>query len=187
MEKKVWLSRRAIKLHVVILIVVPAFLALCLWQISRALSGNTLSWAYVFEWPLFAGYAVYMWWRFVHEAAEDAPRAAMMAAPRPATAGMNVPASHSSSTCSAALRPFTWVVNRSGYWVAEWLPQMVMCSIAVTGAESFAASWETARLWSSRVMAVNRLAGTSGACSRAMRALVLAGLPTTRTLMSLAA
>ena len=79
MEKKVWLSRRAIKLHVVILIVVPAFLALCLWQVSRALNGNTLSWAYVFEWPLFAGYAVYMWWRFVHEAAEDTPP--------PATAG----------------------------------------------------------------------------------------------------
>ena len=73
MEKKVWLSRRAIKLHVVILIVVPAFVALCLWQISRALGGNTLSWAYVFEWPLFACYAVYMWWRFVHEAAEDTP------------------------------------------------------------------------------------------------------------------
>ena len=79
MEKKVWLSRRAIKLHVVILIVVPGFLALCLWQVDRALGGNTLSWAYVFEWPLFAGYAVYMWWRFVHEAAEDSSP--------PATAG----------------------------------------------------------------------------------------------------
>ena len=72
MDKKVWLSRRALKLHVVILIVVPAFLALCLWQVSRALGGNSLSWAYVFEWPIFAAYAVYMWWRFVHEAAEDA-------------------------------------------------------------------------------------------------------------------
>ena len=72
MDKKVWLSRRAMKLHVVILIVVPAFLALCLWQISRALGGNSLSWAYVFEWPIFAAYAIYMWWRFVHEAAEDA-------------------------------------------------------------------------------------------------------------------
>ena len=47
----------------------PAFLALCLWQVSRALGGNSLSWAYVFEWPLFAAYAIYMWWRFVHEAA----------------------------------------------------------------------------------------------------------------------
>jgi hypothetical protein len=63
----VWLSRRALTLHVVILVVVPGFMALCLWQLHRALSGNELSWAYVFEWPLFAGYAVYMWWRLLHE------------------------------------------------------------------------------------------------------------------------
>jgi DNA-binding transcriptional regulator of glucitol operon len=74
MDKNVWFSRRAVKLHVVILIVVPAFFALCFWQLSRALGGNSLSWAYVFEWPLFAAYAVYMWWRFVHEpAAEGSP------------------------------------------------------------------------------------------------------------------
>ena len=71
MDKRVWLSRRALKLHAVILVVVPAFMALCIWQITRALGGNSLSWAYVFEWPIFAGYAVYMWWRFVHEAPED--------------------------------------------------------------------------------------------------------------------
>jgi len=68
----VWFSRRAVRLHAVILVVVPAFLALCLWQLSRALGGNELSWAYVFEWPLFAAYAVYMWWRFVHERPEGA-------------------------------------------------------------------------------------------------------------------
>ena len=44
------------------------------------------------------------------EAAEDAPRALMIAAPRWATSGMNVPVSHSSSTCSAALRPLTSVL-----------------------------------------------------------------------------
>jgi DNA-binding transcriptional regulator of glucitol operon len=73
MDARVWFSRRALKLHAVILIVVPGFLALCFWQVSRALGGNTLSWAYVFEWPLFAGYAVYMWWRLVHEAPEGTP------------------------------------------------------------------------------------------------------------------
>jgi hypothetical protein len=73
MDKNVWLSRRALRLHAVILILVPAFMALCIWQISRALGGNSLSWAYVFEWPIFAGYAIYMWWRFVHEAAEGPP------------------------------------------------------------------------------------------------------------------
>jgi hypothetical protein len=82
MDKKVWFSRRAVKLHVVILIVVPAFLALCLWQVSRALDGNSLSWAYVFEWPLFAAYAIYMWWRFVHEPApEGSPGDAAAAGP----------------------------------------------------------------------------------------------------------
>ncbi len=64
---RIWISRRAIGLHVVILIVVPTFAALCNWQVHRALAGNQLSWAYVFEWPFFAGYAIYMWWRFVHE------------------------------------------------------------------------------------------------------------------------
>jgi len=73
LNKQVWFSRRAVRLHAVILVVVPAFMALCLWQLSRALGGNELSWAYVFEWPLFAAYAVYMWWRFVHESPEGAP------------------------------------------------------------------------------------------------------------------
>ena len=44
------------------------------------------------------------------EAAEDAPRALMIAAPRWATSGMNVPVSQSASTCSAALRPLTTVL-----------------------------------------------------------------------------
>ena len=38
--------------------------------------GNTLSWAYVFEWPFFAAYAIYMWWRLVHEPARSAAAAA---------------------------------------------------------------------------------------------------------------
>jgi hypothetical protein len=62
-----WFSARAIRLHVALAVVVPACIALCVWQVHRALSGNELSWAYVFEWPFFAGYGVYMWWRLVHE------------------------------------------------------------------------------------------------------------------------
>ena len=58
-------------------VLVPAFFVLGYWQLRRAESGNTLSWAYVFEWPLFAGYLVYMWWRLRHERpATAAPRAA---------------------------------------------------------------------------------------------------------------
>jgi hypothetical protein len=67
-RRSIWLSRRSIGLHVLIVVIVPTFIALCVWQVHRALEGNELSWAYVFEWPFFAGYAIYMWWRFVHEA-----------------------------------------------------------------------------------------------------------------------
>jgi hypothetical protein len=31
------------------------------WQFHRAMSGNGLSWAYTFEWPLFAVFAVVFW------------------------------------------------------------------------------------------------------------------------------
>lgn len=35
-------------------------------EMGRALGGNALSWAYVFEWPLLGAFTVYMWWRVVH-------------------------------------------------------------------------------------------------------------------------
>lgn len=67
-------------------VVLPTFLLLCNWQVHRALGGNELSWAYVFEWPFFAGYAIYMWWKLLHEATE-LPRATAPAVPTVAAAG----------------------------------------------------------------------------------------------------
>jgi hypothetical protein len=61
------------------------------------------------------------------------------------------------------------------------LPQIVTLLISVTGTRELLGQLATARLWSSRVIAVNRSRGTSGACACAMSALVFAGLPTTRT------
>jgi hypothetical protein len=37
------------------------------WQFHRALGGNGLSWAYTFEWPLFAGFGVVFWARTVRD------------------------------------------------------------------------------------------------------------------------
>jgi hypothetical protein len=34
-------------------------------ELLRALGGHSFSWMYVFEWPLFAGFAVYMWWNLL--------------------------------------------------------------------------------------------------------------------------
>jgi hypothetical protein len=58
---------RCIGLHVLVLIVVPTFFLLGRWQFDAARSGNTLSWAYTVEWPLFGIYAIYVWWRLIHE------------------------------------------------------------------------------------------------------------------------
>ena len=32
-------------------------------QLDRALSGNSRSWLYVFEWPFFAIFLYYMYWK----------------------------------------------------------------------------------------------------------------------------
>ncbi len=81
------------------------------------------------------------------EAADDEPRASMMAAPRFWTVGMKVCSSQSwSPTASAAFRPPTSQWKRSGYWVAEWLPQIVMWRMSFTDASSFRASCAFARL-----------------------------------------
>ena len=37
------------------------------WQFHRALAGNALSWAYTFEWPLFAGFAVVFWAKTIRD------------------------------------------------------------------------------------------------------------------------
>ncbi|MEJ3744612.1 hypothetical protein WEI85_15120 [Actinomycetes bacterium KLBMP 9797] len=65
-----WIAR-----HVLALALVAGFLAMGWWQIGRALSGNALSWAYAFEWPLFAGFVVFMWSREVrHTLRAGAPQ-----------------------------------------------------------------------------------------------------------------
>ena len=71
--------------------------------------------------------------------------------------------------------------------MGEWLPHTAMLVTSDTVVPVFSASCATARLWSSRVIAVNRSGGTPSALRCAMSALVLAGLPTTSTLMSSAA
>ena len=37
------------------------------WQLHRALAGNELSWAYTFEWPLFAVFGVYFWAKTIRD------------------------------------------------------------------------------------------------------------------------
>jgi hypothetical protein len=56
----------AFRLHLTL----AAGLALCIgafsFELVRALSGHTFSWLYVFEWPFFAGFGIYLWWNLLN-------------------------------------------------------------------------------------------------------------------------
>jgi hypothetical protein len=47
--------------HALMVLVVLGMLALGDWQFHRAESGNSLSWAYTFEWPVFAVFVIVFW------------------------------------------------------------------------------------------------------------------------------
>jgi hypothetical protein len=74
-----WLVRHAVALTLVV-----AFLALGWWQIGRAAGGNLLSYAYAVEWPLFAGFVVFVW-------AKEVRRARAARSDRPTTAAAEPP------------------------------------------------------------------------------------------------
>jgi hypothetical protein len=47
--------------HAFTVAAVAGMLWLGLWQFRRAESGNALSWAYTFEWPIFAAFGIVFW------------------------------------------------------------------------------------------------------------------------------
>jgi hypothetical protein len=105
-KRSIWWTPRAIKIHLTLAILAPGFVALFWWQLNRALSGNGLSWAYAIEWPVFLVYAFYMWWRLIHDTAEDATDAPPPAgAPGDSSSGAaKLPTGHSRHGERAARR-----------------------------------------------------------------------------------
>jgi hypothetical protein len=79
-----YFTRRCIGLHITIIVLLPAFAWLTKWQLDRALGGNTLSWAYTFEWPMFAVYAIYVWWQLIHDQPTAVTRSAFLSSGGPA-------------------------------------------------------------------------------------------------------
>jgi len=53
--------------HALIVAAVLGMLALGDWQLRRAEAGNALSWAYTFEWPIFAGFAIVFWAKTIRD------------------------------------------------------------------------------------------------------------------------
>jgi hypothetical protein len=78
------------------------------WQLHRAESGNELSWAYTFEWPLFSAFTVYFWIKSLRdELREDRAAGSVEAQPGRAVSGsagaeFAAPAADSGVTAPAA-------------------------------------------------------------------------------------
>src|SRR5215469_13075666 len=53
--------------HLFTVVAVIGMLWLGDWQLHRALSGNGLSWAYTFEWPIFAVMGVVFWIKTIRD------------------------------------------------------------------------------------------------------------------------
>jgi len=50
-----------VMIHAAAVILVVGFLGLGWWQVRRAADGNTLSFGYAIEWPVFAAFVIYVW------------------------------------------------------------------------------------------------------------------------------
>lgn len=84
-----WIAR-----HVLMVVLVTGFLALAWWQIDRAAAGNVLSYAYAVEWPVFAGFVVFIWLRWMRDEARAARAAGQdaVSGSRPEASGADVAA-----------------------------------------------------------------------------------------------
>jgi DNA-binding transcriptional regulator of glucitol operon len=64
-------------LHALAIVLCGAFLGFGWWQLDRAQGGNDRSWAYTFEWPIFAIFVIVMWVKMIRDeraGVEPAPK-----------------------------------------------------------------------------------------------------------------
>ena len=66
-KRRRWTSRRAILLHVAVLVWTPGCALACWWQVTVALSGDSLGWLYSIEWPAFGLFGLIVWWSLIHD------------------------------------------------------------------------------------------------------------------------
>jgi len=95
-----WLLR-----HLIMVVLVAGMLGLAAWQLSRATSGNLLSWGYTLQWPVFAGFVLFIWAREVRLARAGGADKAAGRPERPDAARAQPGAAPSAAPGRAARRP----------------------------------------------------------------------------------
>jgi DNA-binding transcriptional regulator of glucitol operon len=64
--KSKYLSRRALGLHLALVVWVAICLSAGWWQVNAAVGGNSLSYLYAVEWPAFAVLGVFGWYALLN-------------------------------------------------------------------------------------------------------------------------
>ncbi len=64
---RILLTPRWLSWHLFAVLAVVGMCWLGDWQFRRAMAGNTLSWAYTFEWPIFAIFGVVFWVKTIRD------------------------------------------------------------------------------------------------------------------------
>jgi hypothetical protein len=72
-------AEKPLRIHLGLAVAECLCLSAFLIELDRARSGNSLSWAYVFEWPILGAYAIYVWRKLLRDREDGEP------APPPAT------------------------------------------------------------------------------------------------------
>jgi hypothetical protein len=88
--------------HAFVVLATAGMLYLGDWQLHRAESGNELSWAYTFEWPLFAGFAVYFWFKSLRDELREGGAEAGAAESEPGAAESEPGAAESAAAASGS-------------------------------------------------------------------------------------
>ena len=88
---RILVTPRWLSWHLFAVVAVVGMIWLGDWQFRRAMAGNTLSWAYTFEWPIFAVFGVVFWIKTIrdelHPATPGGNQAAQLTLPPGSYAG----------------------------------------------------------------------------------------------------
>jgi hypothetical protein len=90
---RILLTPRWLSWHLFAFAAVAGMIWLGDWQFRRALSGNALSWAYTFEWPIFAIFGVVFWVKTIRDELQPARQGGGQAEEVTLPAGTRLPGS----------------------------------------------------------------------------------------------
>jgi hypothetical protein len=157
--------------HSFVIVAAVGMLFLGDWQLHRAESGNELSWAYTFEWPLFSAFTVYFWIKSLrdelreHGAAADADSGSLAAEIGAAGSGaaMSVAAAPSSGAAAtpAPVAPAGLAAGASASAAAAEAVRAAEAPWAAAGQRP--ASWDATSWDATSWDATGQQAGSNGA------------------------